>query len=155
MILVIYVIYLLSLYVHMLRVESAFGIVGQCCKVQGENFPRILTLDQNSREFKMIWSKMSQFVQKTYVVLFFSLMSFSKISHARFLMRQQCANALSDNNVLFLHIFSIGFFGVLMRHVFVMVFAQGGVLRIPQLEDWWAHTIYALRPIYAPKAISI
>jgi len=41
----------------------------------------------------------------------FSLMSFLEVSHVRFLMRQQCANALiSDNNVLFLHIFSIGFF---------------------------------------------
>jgi hypothetical protein len=36
----------------------------------------------------------------------FPLMSFPKVSHVRFLMRQQCANALSDNNVLFLHIFS-------------------------------------------------
>ena len=71
-------------------------------------------------------------------------MSFPEVSHVRFLMRQQCANALSDNNVLFLHIFSIGLFGVLIRHVFVMVFTQGGVLRIPQLEDCWAHTIYAL-----------
>ena len=62
-------------------------------------------------------------------------MSFPEVSHVRFLMRQQCANALSNNNVLFLHIFLIEFFEVLMRHVFVMVFAQGGVLRIPQLED--------------------
>jgi len=62
-------------------------------------------------------------------------MSFPEVSHVRFLMRQQCANALSNNNVLFLHIFPIEFFGVLMRHVFFMVFAQGGVLRIPQLEN--------------------
>jgi hypothetical protein len=32
-------------------------------------------------------------------------MSFSEVSHIRFLMRQQCVNQ-SDNNVLFLHIFS-------------------------------------------------
>jgi hypothetical protein len=38
----------------MLPVESIPGIVGQFCKVQGENFPVILTLDQNYREFKMI-----------------------------------------------------------------------------------------------------
>jgi hypothetical protein len=38
----------------MLPVESVPGIAGQFCKVQGENFPGILTLDQNSREFKMI-----------------------------------------------------------------------------------------------------
>jgi hypothetical protein len=54
MILAMYAIYLLSLYVHMLPVESVLGILRQFCKVQGENFPRILTLDQNSREFKMI-----------------------------------------------------------------------------------------------------
>ena len=65
----------------------------------------------------------------------FSLMSFPEVSHVRFLMRQQCANALSDNNVLFLHVFFHWVFGVLMRYIFVMVFAQGGVLRIPQLED--------------------
>jgi hypothetical protein len=69
-------------------------------------------------------------------------MSFPEVSHVRFLMGQQCANALSDNNVLFLHIFSHWVFEVLIRHVFVMVFVQGGVLRIPQLEDRWAHTIY-------------
>jgi hypothetical protein len=32
---------------------------------------------------------------------------------------------------LFLHIFSLGFLGVLMRHVLVAVFVQGGVLRNP------------------------
>ena len=37
-------------------------------------------------------------------------MSFPEVSRVRFLMRQQRANALSDNNVLFLNIFSIGFF---------------------------------------------
>jgi hypothetical protein len=62
-------------------------------------------------------------------------MSFSEVSHVRFLMRQHCANALNDNNVLFLQVFSHWVFRVLMRQVFVMVFAQGGVLRIPQLED--------------------
>ena len=40
----------------------------------------------------------------------FSLTSFSEVSRVRFLIRQQCANALSDNNVLFLNIFPIGFF---------------------------------------------
>jgi hypothetical protein len=54
MILAMYAIYLLSLYVHMFLVESVFGIAEQFCKVQEENFPRMLTLDQNSREFKMI-----------------------------------------------------------------------------------------------------
>ena len=62
-------------------------------------------------------------------------MSFPEVSYVRFLMRQQYANVLSDNNVLFPRIFPIHFFGVLTRHVFVMVFVQGGVLRIPQLED--------------------
>jgi hypothetical protein len=33
------------------------------------------------------------------------------------------------HHVLFLHIFLTGFLGVLMRHVFAAVFAQGGVLR--------------------------
>jgi hypothetical protein len=36
----------------------------------------------------------------------FFLMSFHEVSHIKFLMRAQCANALSDNNVLVLHIFS-------------------------------------------------
>jgi hypothetical protein len=49
-----YVIYLVSLYVHMFIVESDLGIVEQFCKVQGENFPRLFILDQNYREFKMI-----------------------------------------------------------------------------------------------------
>ena len=49
-----YVIYLLSLYVHMFPVESVLVLAGQFCKIQGENFPRIITLNQNSREFKMI-----------------------------------------------------------------------------------------------------
>jgi hypothetical protein len=45
------------------------------------------------------------------MLYFFFLMSFSEVFHVRFLMRKQCANALSDNNVLFLHIFShFGFF---------------------------------------------
>jgi hypothetical protein len=48
MILVMYAIYLLNLYVHMLPVESVLGIAGQFYKVQGENFPKILNLDQNS-----------------------------------------------------------------------------------------------------------
>ena len=48
MILVMYAIYLLSLYVYMLPVESVLGIAGQFYKVQGEKFPRILNLDQNS-----------------------------------------------------------------------------------------------------------
>jgi len=98
----------LCAYVQMLPVESVFGIARQCGKVQGKNFPRILILDHNSREFKMTWSRRSQFVLKTYVVLF-SLMNFSEVSHVRFLMRQQCANALSDNDAFFLHIFRIGF----------------------------------------------
>jgi hypothetical protein len=55
----------------------------------------------------------------------FSLMSFSEVSHVRFLTRQQCANALNDNDALFLHIFSHWVFRVLTRHVFVMVFVQG------------------------------
>jgi len=54
MILVMYAIYFLSLYVHMLPVESVLGIAGQFYRIQGENFTTILTLDQNSREFKMI-----------------------------------------------------------------------------------------------------
>ena len=54
MILVMYAIYLFNLYVHMLPVENIFGIAGQFYKIQGENFPTILTLDQNYREFKMI-----------------------------------------------------------------------------------------------------
>jgi hypothetical protein len=33
------------------------------------------------------------------------------------------------HHALFLHIFPLGFLGVLMRHVLVAVFAQGGVLR--------------------------
>ena len=38
-------------------------------------------------------------------------MSFPEVSHVRFLMRQQCANALSDNNILFsLFFFPTGFF---------------------------------------------
>jgi hypothetical protein len=53
MILVMYAIYLLSLYVYMVPVESVLGIAGQL-QGAGENFPRILTLDQNSRRFKMI-----------------------------------------------------------------------------------------------------
>jgi hypothetical protein len=35
------------------------------------------------------------------------------------------------HHALFLHIFSTSFLEVLMRHVLVMVFAQGGVLRNP------------------------
>jgi len=49
-----YAIYLLSSHVHTLPVESVFGIAGQFCKVQGENFPRIVALHWNYREFKMI-----------------------------------------------------------------------------------------------------
>jgi hypothetical protein len=45
---------ILVMYAHMLPVESIFGIAGQFYKIKGENFPKILTLDQNSREFKMI-----------------------------------------------------------------------------------------------------
>ena len=134
MILVMYVIYLLSLYVHMLPVESVLGIAGQFYKVQGEKFPRILNLDQNSWEFKMIWFRRSQVVLKTCYTLF-SLMSFPKISHVRFLMRQQCANALSDNNVLFLHIFPLGFFWSFNETCICHGIRPRGVLRIPQLED--------------------
>jgi hypothetical protein len=71
-------------------------------------------------------------------------MSFSEVFHVRFLTSQQCANALNDNDALFLHFFSHWIFRVLTRHVFVMVFVQGWVLRIPQLENWWAHTIYVM-----------
>jgi hypothetical protein len=35
------------------------------------------------------------------------------------------------HHALFLHIFPLGFFGVLTRHVLVAVFAQGGVLSNP------------------------
>ena len=35
------------------------------------------------------------------------------------------------HHALFLHIFPLGFLGVLMRHVLVAVFVQGGVLRNP------------------------
>jgi hypothetical protein len=42
---VMYAIYLLSLYVHMFSVESVLGIAGQFCKIQGENFLKILTLN--------------------------------------------------------------------------------------------------------------
>jgi hypothetical protein len=35
------------------------------------------------------------------------------------------------HHALFLHIFPTVFFGVLMRHVLVAVFAQGGVLSNP------------------------
>jgi len=38
----------------MLPVESVLGIARQLYKVHEENFPRILTLGQNSKEFKMI-----------------------------------------------------------------------------------------------------
>jgi hypothetical protein len=44
----------------------------------GEELPRILNLDQNFWEFKMIWSRRSQVVLKTYVVLFFSWWVFLK-----------------------------------------------------------------------------
>ena len=43
----------------------------------------------------------------------FSLMSFLEVSHVRFSTRQQYANTLSDNNVLFFHIFFHWFCGVL------------------------------------------
>jgi hypothetical protein len=35
------------------------------------------------------------------------------------------------HHALFLHIFPLSFLGVLMRHVLVTVFVQGGVLRNP------------------------
>jgi hypothetical protein len=49
--------------------RNVLCIAGQFCKVQGKNFPRILAF--HHREFKMIWFRRSQFVLKTYVVLFF------------------------------------------------------------------------------------
>ena len=62
-------------------------------------------------------------------------MSFPEVSYVRFLMRQQYANALIDNNVLFLHIFFPLDFWSFNEACIVVVFVQGGVLRIPQLED--------------------
>jgi hypothetical protein len=62
-------------------------------------------------------------------------MSFLEVSHVRFLMRQRYANALSVNNVLFLQKkIPLGFWSF-NEACIVMVFTQGGVLRIPQLED--------------------
>jgi hypothetical protein len=56
--------------------------------------------------------------------------SFLEVSHIRFLTRQQSANAICVTMRSF-SIFSTGFLGVLMRHVLVVVFAQGGVLSNP------------------------
>jgi hypothetical protein len=61
----------------------------------------------------------------------FPLVSFLEVSHMRFLMRQQSANAIC----ITMHSFSTFshwvFFGVLTRHVLVAVFAQGRVLSNP------------------------
>jgi hypothetical protein len=55
------------------------------------------------------------------------------------------------HHVLFLHIFPLGFLGVLMRHVLVAIFAQGGVLRnpneglcgqIPNMPLWEITSLY-------------
>jgi hypothetical protein len=56
--------------------------------------------------------------------------SFLEVSHMRFLTRQQSANAICITMHSF-STFSTGFYGVLMRHVLVAVFAKRGVLSNP------------------------
>ena len=75
-------------------------------------------------------SRRSKYVLMIVVVLFF-LGEFSwSFSHEVFNEATKCKCNLY-HHALFLHIFPIGFFGVLTRHVLVAVFAQGGVLRNP------------------------
>jgi hypothetical protein len=60
------------------------------------------------------------------------------------------------HHALFLHIFPLGFLGVLMRHVLVTVFAQGGVLRNPneglcgQIQNMPLRTIMSLYIEHVP-----
>jgi hypothetical protein len=61
----------------------------------------------------------------------FPLVSFHEVSHMRFLARQQSANAICVTMRSFSIFSHWVFLGVLMRHVLVAVFAQGGVLRNP------------------------
>jgi hypothetical protein len=58
-------------------------------------------------------------------------MSFPEVCHVRFLTKQQVQHMKRQSCTLSPDIFPLGFFGVLMRHGLIVVFAQGGVLRIP------------------------
>jgi hypothetical protein len=91
--------------------RRCFALLIQFCKDQGEHISKF----SPCRRFDGIRSRRSKCVLMTFVVLFFLSEFFWSFSHKR-------------HHVLFLHIFSTGFLGVLKRYVLVAVFAQGGVL---------------------------
>jgi hypothetical protein len=80
------------------------AILIRFCQDQGSTFLNLALVDDSMES----WSRRSKFVLMIVVVLFF-LVSFSKVSHIRFLMRQQSANAICVTMYSFSTFFPLGF----------------------------------------------
>jgi hypothetical protein len=115
-----------SLYAYTSR-RRCFIILRQFCKDQGEHISKVSPY----RRFDAIQIQKIKIYPDDSCCALFPLVSFPKVSHMRFLTRQQSANALCVTMCSFSIFFPLGFLGVLIRHVLVTVFAQGGVLRNP------------------------
>jgi hypothetical protein len=111
---------------HILPEEDVLPYWYSFARIRGSTFLKLAFIE-DSIESRY---RRSKYVLMTVVVLFF-LGEFSwSFSHEVFNEATKCKCNMR-HHALFLHIFPLGFMGVLMRHVLVAVFAQGGVLRNP------------------------
>ena len=111
---------------HILPEEDVLPYWYGFARIRGSTFLKLAFIE-DSIESRYIRSK---YVLMTVVVLFFLGEFFISFTHKVFNEATKCKCNLC-HHVLFLHIFTTGFLRVLMRHMLVAVFVQGGVLRNP------------------------
>jgi hypothetical protein len=122
-----YAIRLLNLYVHILAEEDVLSYWYGFARIRGSTFLK-LALVEDSIESRS--QRIEIYPDDNCCTLFPLVSFFLSFSHEVFNEATKCKCNLY-HHALFLHIFSIGFFGVLTRHVLVVVFAQGEVLSNP------------------------
>jgi hypothetical protein len=115
-----------SLYAHTSR-RRCFVILNSFCKDQGSTFLKLALVEDStqsrSRRLKIC-------PNDNCCTLFLLVSFFWSFSHEVFNKATKCIYNM-HHHALFLHTFLTGFLGVLMSHVLVAVFVQGGVLRNP------------------------